>query len=66
MLMKKILCYFAFAAFVWAGLFLALVADVTDDSPLSQGGLSLLAAVSICIAILFMAKGNELPWKGKK
>ncbi len=64
--MKKALCYIAFTIFLWTGLYLALIADVTDDSPLSQGGLCVLAVIAICVSILFMAKGNELPWKAKK
>ena len=64
--MKKILCYIFCALFAWAGLWLALIADVSDDSPLCQGGLSILSAVLFCIALLFAGYGNSLVWKGRK
>lgn len=64
--MKKAIAYIGCVASTWAGLWLALIADVTDDS-LGQGGLSLIAAVLFCIAVLFAGYGNSQTWKkGKK
>lgn len=64
--MKKTISYIACAIFAWAGLWVAVVADVSDDSPFDQGGLSILSAVLFCIAILIAGYGNSITWKGKR
>lgn len=62
--MKKALSIILTAALAWAGLWLALIADVNDHETLGQGGLALLAAVCFCGAILAAGWGNSLNWKG--
>jgi len=63
--MKKILTYLGCTLFVWLGLGLALFSQAVEE-PSTQGILCFLAAVSICIGILFAGYGNSLPWKDKK
>ena len=64
--MKKALSIILTAALVWAGLWLALVAEANDHEPLGQGGLALLAAVCFCGAILAAGWGNSLKEGGSK
>lgn len=63
--MKKILALFGCVLFVWLGLGLALMTQMTESSSV-QGIMCFLAAISICIGILFAGYGNSLPWKEKK
>ena len=62
--MKKIFAYLLTAVFAYAGIWLAFIANVSDAEPLSQGGLSILAAVTLCAAIVCAGWGNSLKWKG--
>ena len=62
--MKKLLAIILTTAFVCSGLWLALFAAVDDSHPLAQGGLSILAAVAFCAALLCAGWGNSLTWKG--
>lgn len=64
--MKKILAYLLTAAFTFAGLWLALIANVEDAEPLSQGGLSILAALSFSAALLCAGWGNSLKKEGRR
>lgn len=64
--MKKAISYIACALFTWGGLWLALIANVMDDAPFDQGGLSLLSAIAFCVALLFAGYGNSITWKGEK
>ena len=62
---KKLAYALAFVVFLWAGMYVALIADVTEDSPYEQGALAISAAVLICIAILFCGYSNSIPWNKK-
>ena len=62
--MKKLLAIILTAVFVFGGLWLTLFASVDDSHPLAQGGLSILAAVAFCVALLCAGWGNSLTWKG--
>ena len=64
--MKKILAYLGCVLSTWAGIWFALIADVSDKSPYDQGGLSIIAAFLFCAAILFAGWGNSLTWKGQE
>ena len=62
--MKKILAYLGCVLTTWGGLWFALIANVSENSPYDQGGLSVLAALLFAAAILFAGWGQSLNWKG--
>lgn len=64
--MKKFLAIILTAAFTFAGLWLALIAEVDDTNPMGQGGLAILAAITFCIALLCAGWGNSLKWKANE
>ena len=64
--MKKILSYIGCAVTAWAGLYFAVIADVSDNKPYDQGGLSIIAAILFCASILFAGYGNSTKWKKAK
>lgn len=63
--MKKALCYLGCALCTWSGLWVALIAAISDDSPLAQGGMSIAAALLFCAAILIAGYGNSLKWRNR-
>lgn len=63
--MKKVLYIILCTAFTWAGLWLALIAEVEDTNPIGQGTLSLLAAICFCAALLCAGLGQSKK-KGRK
>ena len=64
--MKKALAYIGCVSFTWCGAYAALIANVSDDHPYDQGGLSLIAVILFCAALLCAGYGNSITWKGKK
>ena len=64
--MKKILAYLLTALLTYAGLWLALVAEINDQHPLAQGGQAVLAAVLFALALLAAGWGNSLKWRAAK
>ena len=65
-IVKLILCIVLCIGSVWSGLFLALFAKVSEDSPYDQGALALLAALLVCVGVLFAGIGNSLCKKKKE
>jgi len=64
--MKKFTGYLLSAVFTFCGLWLALIAEVTDDKPVDQGGIALLAAMAFCVSLLFAGIAGSVKCKKDK
>ena len=63
--MKKFLYLLGCMFSVWAGMWLMLIAKISD-SPARQGTLAILSAILFTIALCLAGVGNSLTWKGKR
>lgn len=64
--MKKVLAFILTAVFTFAGLWLALLADASDNAPVDQGALSFLAALTFCAALLCAGWGSSMKKEGRR
>ena len=65
-IVKKTIAYIVSAAFVLAGIWLALIAEVSEDDPIDQGSLALLAAIAFCVALLFAGLAGTIKCRKDK
>lgn len=64
--MKKLFALLLCVIFTYAGLWLALIAEVNDAHPFDQGAQSIGAALLFASALLCAGWGQSLTWSGKK